>query len=763
MKAGHYIMVLGALTLLAGGGRSQAAPVVLSEAGQARCGLLIDPAASESTRHAAAELATFLQQITGGNFTVSESTALPPGPAVLVGPGSALTQAAPDLALDTLKPDGIIIETRGNKLLLVGDEPRGTLYAVYTFLKDVAGCRWWSSQASTIPSLPDLTVPEQKVRYVPPLEYREPFWFDAFQGDFAVRNYYNGTRAELSPRQGGKITYGNMFVHTFDYLVPPETYFPLHPEWFSERNGQRMGGQGVRSQLCLTNPELKKFVLQQVLEWIPRHPEAHIISISQNDWDNHCLCAECMKIEEAEGSPMGPLLIFVNEIAAEVAKQYPHIAVDTLAYQYTRKPPKTLRPLPNVIIRLCSIECDFSTPLTSEVNKQFADDIIGWSKICNRLYVWDYVTNFSHYVQPHPNLRVLAPNVRFFVDHGVKGLFEQGNYQSHGGEFAELKAWVLAQLLWNPQLDGEQLVTEFVNGYYGPAAPMISEYINLLHDEVAAKPTYLSCFTQVTAPFINMDMLSQADKIFDQAETAVQGQPEYLQRVQVARLPLRYVWLVRYYEWQIEARRRKIPWPGPEDIFASAQTFMDVARTYNMTMISEGSKLERFGQRTIDLGRIISPPPPGCENLDEDQWIDLQDSTFTIGREGIWAEMVSDPSASDKVAVRMPGDHYEWAIQKPLAGHLPANDVKYTVYVAIRAEKIGDTGLGFSAGIYDRENKKSLGQIYVQAADIEDDQYHVYELGTAELHDKAYLWAAPPRNIENVKAIWVDRFWLVRQ
>lgn len=745
------------------GSRAETAPLVLSEGGQARCGIVIDPEAPETVRHAAAELAGILQQVTGGTFAVTESATLPAGPAVLVGPGRALTQAAADLKLDTLKPDGIIIETRGNKLLLVGDEPRGTLYAVYTFLKDAVGCRWWSSKASTIPSRPSLTVPDQKVRYVPPLEYREPFWYDAFDADFAVRNYYNGMRANLDSKRGGKISYGSMFVHTFDRLVPPEKYFKDHPEWYSERNGKRIGANGERTQLCVTNPEVKQFVLQQVLEWIPNNPEAKIISISQNDWDAHCLCAECLKLEEAEGSPMGPLLIFINELAAEIGKKHPEIAVDTLAYQYTRKPPKTVRPLPNVIIRLCSIECDFSTPLTSEVNRTFADDIKGWSKISDRLYIWDYTTNFHSYVQPHPNLRVLAPNVRFFVEHGVKGIFEQGAYQSHGAEFAELKAWVLAQLLWNPQLDGEQLVAEFINGYYGAAAPMIAEYVKLLHDEVAAKPTYLSCFAPVTVPFLNLDLMAKAEQLFERAEAAVQGQPEVLQRVQVARLPVRYVWSIRYYDWQLEARRRKMPWPGPADPFANARTFMDVAKAYNVTMISEGTRLDGFAKRTIDLGRIMSPPPPGCENLPEDTWVDLQDSSFSIAREGIWGALTSDPSASDKVAVRMPGDHYEWAVQKPLGGSLPEPGAKYAVYVSLRVEKLGDNGLGFTAGIYDAENRKSLGQVTLQAADIKDDKYHTYKLGHVELHDRVFLWAAPPRNPENVKAVWVDRFWLVKE
>ena len=95
-------------------------------------------------------------------------------------------------------------------------------------------------------------------------------------------------------------------------------------------------------------------------------------------------------------------------MAADIEEEFPHVAISTLAYQYTRKPPKHIKPRPNVIVRLCSIECSFSKPLADERNKPFRDDIVGWSEICDRLYIGDYTTNFRHHIMPHPNLRAQA-------------------------------------------------------------------------------------------------------------------------------------------------------------------------------------------------------------------------------------------------------------------------------------------------------------------------------------------------------------------
>ncbi len=740
---------------------ASAASVQLAKAGTTRYVIVVDTDATLSEQHAADELAQFLKQVTGAEFPIRRTAQVAEGPMLLVGDGVIARQIAPQVNVEQLGRDGIIIETIGEHLLLTGDPPRGAMYAVYSFLEDAIGCRWWSSKASTIPHRPDLAVPEQHVRYEPPLEYRETFWLDAFDGDWAARNKSNGNSERLEEKHGGKVRYGGpFFVHSFAHLVPPAEYFEAHPEYFSEVNGQRLDGY---AQVCVTNEDVKKLITARVLAYLQQNPTADIISVSQNDCDNHCQCAACRQLEEEEGSPAGPLLHLVNYVAAEVAKQYPHVAIDTLAYQYTRQPPRHVKPLPNVIVRLCSIECDFAHPLTAQSNQKFADDIRGWSKICQRLYIWDYTTNFGHYIQPHPNLRVLGPNIRFFVEHGVRGIFEQGAYTSLGAEFAELKAWVLARLLWNPQLNDQLLLEEFVRGYYGAAAPQILEYIRLIHDEAEAHQTYLTCGSSVTAEFLNLAMLGRAEKLFEAAESAVEDDPELLQRVQLARLPLRYVWAMRWYDLRDQAAREQLPWPGPSDYVANCETFLNLAESSGITMISEGGRLDAFERRTIGMGRTSSPPPPGCESRPRSEWVDLQDATFNLALEGTWVAIDRDELASDKTGARMPSNHHEWAVQQWLLGKPLDADATYDVYAAIRVEKTGSEGIAFGAGIYDTKNKTGLGQVSTTCAGIVDDQYHVYQLGSTKLHGDVYLWAAPAKNEDNVRAVWVDRFWLIKQ
>lgn len=732
------------LTLAAVAAEAVPAPLTLAKDGRTDYRIAVAADAIEPERHAAAELASFLKQVTGADFPIVAPVAVGDGPVIALGHDGSLG------------PDGFIIETRGQNLALTGGRPRGVLYAVYTFLEDHVGCRWYSSKVSRIPQKKTLTVKPIHDRQAPALEYREPFAFDSYDADWAVRNKSNGHATRLDDKRGGKIIYKG-FVHTFYPLVPPEQYFATHPEYFSEIKGKRTHDH---AQLCLTNPDVVDIVTQRVLAQLKDAPPQTIVSVSQNDWHGQCHCAKCKAIEDEEGSPSGPLLRFVNQVAERVEKVRPDAAIDTLAYQYTRKPPRLVKPRPNVIVRLCSIECSFSHPLGgSEQNRKFAEDIEGWSKICRRLYIWDYVTDFAHYVQPHPNLRVLQPNIQFFVANGVKGIFEQGSYQSPGGELQELRAWLLAKLLWNPRTNVNALMNDFLAGYYGPAAPFIRRYIDLMHDEVARTKHELKCYSPVTAPFLSAANITKADALFASAEKAVAKDAALLHRVRVARLPVYYVMMQREKAW----KRSGAKWQPSLSGAALRDRFFQIAAAEKMTKINEGRSMDDFRAATLMPERRAPAPPPGCEKLPRDRWLDIQDDEFRLARPGQWATITPDPLASDGVAARMPGDHHEWAVSVPLdfAGLAKRPKQQWRISVAVRVERAGKDGVAFTCGMYDTEEKKGYGHRSVKVADVKGDGYAIHELGAFPVNAKRYLWIAPAKNPANAKAVWVDRFILV--
>lgn len=284
-----------------------------------------------------------------------------------------------------------------------------------------------------------------------------------------------------------------------------------HPEYFSLVDGKRLKEQ---SQLCCTNEEVIRLVTEGVLKVFREHPEADLVSVSQNDWYNSCECPKCVALSEAEGTRMAPVLALVNRVAEAVEKEFPGKSVETLAYQWTRKAPKTMRPRPNVVIRLCTIECCFSHPLRScesPRNQAFASDLRDWAKVADRLWIWNYNTSFAHYFIPFPDLRSRADNVRFFVENHVRGIFQQDIYSTGQGELSELSGYLNAKLLWNPQYDPNIAIDEFLEGVYGPASKPIREYIDMLHDRVEQENIHIGIWQGPDAEYLTDDILARAD------------------------------------------------------------------------------------------------------------------------------------------------------------------------------------------------------------------------------------------------------------
>jgi hypothetical protein len=194
---------------------------------------------------------------------------------------------------------------------------------------------------------------------------------------------------------------------------------------------------------------------------------------------------------------------------------------------------------------------------------------------------------------PHPNLRVLGPNIKFFAEHNVKGIFEQGAYTTNGAEMAELRAWVLAKLLWDPSRDGQQLIDEFIDSYYGPAAGHIRDYLHVTHDAVDASEDWLGCFEKNTAKYLSFDTLNKGWAHLKAAEAAVKGDSDLLFRVQVAQLPVMYTFMTRWDEMRTKAEERGANWPMPQTIQGAFEEFMKIARKKNVTRLNEWN--EGFG------------------------------------------------------------------------------------------------------------------------------------------------------------------------
>ena len=374
----------------------------------------------------------------------------------------------------TLDEDGFLIEAsfeENRGMTFKGSNERGVLYAVYRFLEKFAGFRYFTPELETF-TPGDVVIPEGVVMdYAPVMSTarRLTWYYTGRDAEWCVKNGISGCDTTLDAMHGGpSLNYGSMFVHTIGPLY--ETTYP-YPTYTSNP--------------CLTDPEILATVIKNVRKELEKNPAMNIISVSQTDVESWCLCPNCARIAEEEGSYAGVWVRFVNTIAEDIAEDYPNVIVDTLAYKHTQTPPKITKPRENVCIRLCSIECCFTHALDDPNcpdNKKFHDDLVGWGKICDNIHVWDYTTNFHYYISTFANLFTIRENMRFYAENNVVSMFPQGNSQGWSGEFGELRAYLLAKLMWNPYMSEEEYnrhMNEFLEAYYGAGWTFVREYIDI--------------------------------------------------------------------------------------------------------------------------------------------------------------------------------------------------------------------------------------------------------------------------------------------
>ncbi|MBO4355297.1 MAG: DUF4838 domain-containing protein, partial [Clostridia bacterium] len=381
--------------------------MIIAESGKSDYRIVIPSNASDGTRYAAEELAKYLKEICSAELPIVEDNVKPQAKEIVI--GRADREGVP--SGNNLKNDGYVIRTSGEKLFLTGQNERGNAYAVYGFLEKKLGCRFFTSKIEKIPCCDKIEIPETDEKVIPPFEYRITDWKEiAANPVFALkRGMSNPVGTPVKPMLHHSL------CHTLFSFVSPNEFFDTHPEYFSMVNGKRIKDE---TQLCLTNPDVLRITIERLKETIRSHPECKIFSVSQMDYYNPRQCPECKRIDEEEGSHAGTVIRFVNACADAVKDEFPDVYVETLAYIYTRRPPKITKPAKNVIVCLYSIECCFTHPIreccvpgvpfkhTVDYDHPFRDDLIGWGKICDNLLVWDYTTNFRFYLTPNINLHV---------------------------------------------------------------------------------------------------------------------------------------------------------------------------------------------------------------------------------------------------------------------------------------------------------------------------------------------------------------------
>ncbi|MBO9152392.1 DUF4838 domain-containing protein [Chitinophaga sp. GCM10012297] len=495
--------------------------IVLVENGKARHKIVLPADATPAEKRAAMILKTYLGKISGATpAQISENAYNEGDAAIFIGN----TGHVETFGADKLKGEGFLIATDDQHLYIRGGSGKGLVYGVYTLLEQYFGCRKYAAGPAFVPSKKTINIKPQLLdRQEPQFVYRETYYPAPLDAEYQ----------EWHKLHSFEDLWG-LWGHSYFKLVPPKEYFSAHPEYFALVNGKRQA-----TQLCLSNEQVFKIVSDYFRKAVANNPDALYWSISPEDGTGYCTCDQCALTDKEEGSHSGSLIRFVNRVAA----QFPAQQFTTLAYTYTLQPSARTKPASNVVIMLSSIDAYRNQPLADAPSAAvFRKALADWKHISNNIFVWDYTTQFTNYLAPFPDYFLLQKNLQYFADNGVTGVFSQGSGGTYS-DMSELNAYLQANALWQPKISTDNVFSDFMNGYYGPAAPFITKYLEALARNLQTSKAPLDIYGSPVNDrnnYLVPAFIDEYSTLLDQAEKAAGDDAKLLEKVYRARLPLEY-------------------------------------------------------------------------------------------------------------------------------------------------------------------------------------------------------------------------------
>jgi hypothetical protein len=523
---------------------------------------------AESTpaeKYAVQELSQYMGKVTGALFKViSESDVPQPSSAFYVG----WTKYASKQGIDgkTLNDEEWIIKSVGKNVILTGGRPRGTLYAVYEFLERQIGCHWLDEVTEVVPSRPILNLNALSICGQPAFWGRQIY---TGAGDttksMALRARNKDTRATQTAEFGFGQEVGGHNFYLYSKAFPPD-----HPEYLAMNiSGERpiaTTGSGP-GQICLTNPEVRKLVLAMLKNNIAKDRELtanskdgrkppRVYYLTPNDAPWNCQCPDCKAFTEREQADSGPLIDFVNSVADGIKDEYPEVLIGTFAYANNIIPPKTVCPRPNVIILMAQLNAEWATdndiykdtypdlfrPLTSPINKTAYETLKRWSKIASRMEHWDYWVAYGKdkFPSPYVTLHCLVPDLKVWRDTKGEKIFTEYTGEETKSFYA-LTRWIGWKLMQNPDYEIAPLIKIFMDGYYGPAAGKMTEYLNYLENRIISVPEKEGEMCNIPPsqrPYLDLDFYLTSLRLLDEAETLCGANSAFLLHVKKERIPV---------------------------------------------------------------------------------------------------------------------------------------------------------------------------------------------------------------------------------
>ncbi len=507
-------------------------PMYLVENGKTEFSIVTADGADECIMTAADELQTYLEKISGAELPIVTESDFDGDNAIILGK-TQLENEITEIDRTQIGEDGFILFSDGDYFIIAGEDSRGTLYGVYTFLEEYLGVRWFTPELEVVPESDDVIIDSALNRKVEPS-------FTVRRNDCAGTNnaYRARTKMNVSfwnevPEYGGAMTFVLWDV-TLDVLVP-DSLFAEHPEYFA------MNPDGTRTtdHVCLSHPEVLEIAIENGRKAILEcKRDSKYIHIGQKDNTNYCHCETCEEINAKYGTVCSTTILFTNAFADALDDEFPDMTFTFYAYNETDQPPTdlSLRCNPNVVPVLCGLhKACRSHPITEcgaiDGNENFrnlfmenepsvAEAHVNWTKVADRTFIYDYTINFLNVAQFFSNFETLQSTMKYMHDIGITGyVYNCGD--GHYAAFNELRNYLLCKLQWDVNADVEYHMNDFLKAYYGEdAAPYIKEIIDIQTAQVKATAHAFDFDWHYQSGFYPFYTVNRLNRLWDKALNA---------------------------------------------------------------------------------------------------------------------------------------------------------------------------------------------------------------------------------------------------
>ena len=489
--------------------------ISLIEDGRSAYTIVVAEDAVKPVRFAAEELQKYLKLISGAQLPASSEAAN--GLAICVGESKLLAAEIVSLRaqLNGRSEDGYLMRSIGKRIVLLGNSPRATLYAVYHFLEKYLGCGWCAPGDDTVPRRETVQLPQFDDAVGPPALPMRQIILYPYGGSWLKRNNFphtdwltknrfnwahpaqngpyswerNKSREVFVPEVEKRGLYLEVGGHTFNTWLPHDQYAKDHPDYFAvAEDGTRATDGTHKAGLCISNPEVIRQVAENISKWLDENPEVDAVDLWHNDSYTYCRCPNCTPTNTPKDQ--SPVLYtekyiqFVNRVAAAVARRHPKVLVNLLAYAHTTVcPPDGQQLADNVLVGLCLFpRPSQSTMRPLETSAQPLDSklrlqIRAWRRLAKHFYIYEYYTIGEQYKR-WTMVSMICEDIPFLKRLGVDGM----SSDQWGPGWYPLNMYAFGKLTWNPDLKADEIIADFCNRYYGDASQTMIAYWGLLEE-----------------------------------------------------------------------------------------------------------------------------------------------------------------------------------------------------------------------------------------------------------------------------------------